>query len=60
MKEAEREKIEIFRREEANKAYHEKLAKIKQEEKRHLKATQYRMLRRIVGHRRKPEEDYLA
>ena len=38
MKEAEREKIEIFRREEANKAYHEKLAKIKQEEKRHLKA----------------------
>ena len=38
VKAAEKEKQEIFRREEVNKAYNEKLAKIKKEEKRHLKA----------------------
>lgn len=38
VKAAEKEKQEIFRREEINKAYNEKLAKIKKEEKRHLKA----------------------
>ena len=39
VKEAEREKKEIFRREEANKAYNEKLELIKKEEQRLLKAS---------------------
>ena len=36
VKQADKEKKEILRKEEINKAYHDKLALIKKEEKRHL------------------------
>ena len=38
MNEAGKEKKEIIKKEAASKAYYEKLAKIRQEEKRHLQA----------------------